>query len=143
MSVNIIKSNIVTVVTVLNFPRKIVCVGCVGGGVVPGTWRSQVIQGSGSCFLADPLLFPAVTLKTWGCGAVRHFLVSRAPPPPLSCEVMFVLTLEGGQRTQKMLRPAPRTGLDCSGGGGVASVISDSLRWFLERAHPPQDHVLL
>lgn len=77
------KSNIVTVVTVLNFPRKIVCVGCVGGGVVPGTWRSQVIQGSGSCFLADPLPFPAVTLKTRGCGAVRHFLVSRAPPPLL------------------------------------------------------------
>lgn len=30
---------------------------------------------------------------------------------------MFALTLEGGQRPQKMLRPAPRTGLDCSGGG--------------------------
>lgn len=45
MSVNIIKSNIVTVVTVLNFPRKIVWVVCAGWGC--GTWYMEVTGHTG------------------------------------------------------------------------------------------------
>lgn len=80
---------------------------------------------------------------------MRHFLVSRPPqsPPPTNALLRGNVCVDVRKGDKGLKKSAyctqDWTGLFWGGGGGVASVISDSLRWFPERAHPPQDHVLL